>query len=55
MDKNTYNKVANFLDEFTKEHLICELIALLKYDSVVDILKQVEEYEQQLANETEEV
>ena len=43
MDQTIYNKLADFLDDFKKEELIKELIHLLKYESVVDILEQIEE------------
>jgi hypothetical protein len=54
MDQTTYDKLADFLDDFDKEHLIKELIHLLKYESVVDILEQVEEYDNQTAAEQKE-
>ena len=44
MDKKTKETLIEFLDDLTKEELIEELIHVLHYDAVVDILKQMKEY-----------
>ena len=54
MDKVTYDKLFDFLDDLKKEELINELIHLLKYESVIDILEQIEEYNNQIAEEEKE-
>lgn len=54
MDKVTYDKLFDFLDDFKKEELINELIHLLKYESVIDILEQIEEYNNQIAEDEKE-
>lgn len=53
MDKKTYKILAEFFDDLTKEELIHELIHLLKYESVVSILKELEHDAQRTTHEKE--
>jgi hypothetical protein len=44
VDIKTKETLIEFFDDLTREELIDELIHVLHYDSVVDILNQMKEY-----------
>jgi len=54
MDKDTYDIVADFLDDLKKEELIKCLIGFMPYESVVDILEQMKEYDEQTKEQEQE-